>query len=120
MKNHIILVSIVLFSLAFAAACGSSGPAAVAVTAPWDSMNLPIKERARVWGSTPTELKVVHPDDKPTVLSAYQMALIAAGWKPVGGKQEDGAAKVEFQKDGKSLELYIYDFEKTGAILTLK
>lgn len=120
MKSKSLFISILLLSIAFISACGSSGPATVAVTAPWDSMNLPIKEKARVWGSTATELKVVHPDDKPTVLSAYQMALIAAGWTPVGGKQEDGAAKVEFQKGGRSLELYIYDFEKTGAILTLK
>lgn len=118
--KKIILTVPILLTLAFTiVSCGGPSVSAVPITAPWDSMDLPVKNNARVWGSTPTELKVVHQDDKPTVLSAYQAALAAKGWKAIAAKN-DVAATVEYQKDGKSLELYIYDFEKTGAKLTLK
>lgn len=115
------LFGVLTFVISLSFAC-SSGPSvtAVSITAPWDSMNLPVKEKARVWGSTPTELKVVHQDDKPIVLAAYQSALMSNGWKPISAKPEATSATVDFQKDGKALELYIYDFEKTGVILKMK
>ena len=80
-------------------------------------MYLPVKEDARVWGSTPTELKVAHRGDKASTLAAYEKALTANGWKSAGSP---GSGTVLFRKDGKELEMEIYDFENTGAILKLK
>src|SRR5688500_10797749 len=108
----IVLAAIVTFS------CGwDPSVTAVPITAPWDAMNLPVKEDARVWSSTPTELKVAHKADKSTVLAAYEKALNSAGWKSAGSP---GAGSVLFRKDGKEIDMDIYDFENTGVILTLK
>jgi len=90
---------------------------AVPITAPWDSMNLPVEDDARVWGSTPTELKIAHKGDKASTLAAYEKALNANGWKSAGAPD---TRTVVFRKDGKEMELEIYDFENTGVILTLK
>jgi hypothetical protein len=119
MRRPLHRVSIVcVLASAFAFACGwNPSVTAVPITAPWDSMNLPVKENARVWASTATELKVAHKDDKPTVLAAYQKALTANGWKSSGVRD---TRTVVFEKDGKRMDLEIYDFENTGVILTLK
>jgi hypothetical protein len=117
MKTKTALRSFLLFVFIATAACGwDPSVTAVPITAPWDSMNLPVKENARVWGSTPTELKVAHKAGKAEVLAAYEKALIANGWKPNGAE----AGSAVFQKDGKRMDVEIYDFENTGAILTLK
>ena len=108
----IVLASIVTFACSW-----NPSVAAVPITAPWDSMNLPVKEDARVWGSTPTELKVAHKGDKAAVLAAYEKALNANGWKSAGSPS---SGTVLLRKDGKEMELYVYDFENTGVILTLK
>ncbi len=107
----------IVFTAIMAFACTwNPSVAAVPITAPWDSLNLPVKEDARVWGSTPTELKVAHKAGKAEVLAAYEKALNTGGWKPAGTK--DGIAL--FNKDGKTMDVYVYDFENTGVILTLK
>ena len=108
----IALLSIVMFACTW-----NPSVAAVPITAPWDSMNLPVKEDARVWSSTPTELKVAHKGDKASVLAAYEKAFNAAGWKSLGAKD---TRTVVFEKDRKQAELEIYDFENTGVIITLK
>jgi hypothetical protein len=120
--KKLLSISVLIIAVAFASACGSGpgGSGSASITAPWDSMSLPVKEKARVLSSSTSELKVMHEDDKPPVLAAYQGALIANGWKPVGGKSEATNATLDFQKDGKSLELQIFDAEKTGATLKMK
>lgn len=108
----VVLASIVTFG------CGwNPSVTAVPITAPWDAMNLPVKEDARVWGSTPTELKVVHRGDKAATLAAYQKALTASGWKSAGAID---TRTVVFEKDGRKMDAEFYDFENTGVILTLK
>src|SRR5437868_7074116 len=78
-------ITLVLFCTVLVAisltACGwKPSVAPVTITAPWNAMNLPVKEDAVVWGSTPTEFKAVHKDDKKTVLGKYVDALKAQGW----------------------------------------
>ena len=47
------------------AACGwKPEVTAVPLTAPWNAMNLPVKENAVVWKSEPNEFRAVHKDDK--------------------------------------------------------
>lgn len=111
------LTLVILLASLFVFACGwNPSVTAVPITAPWDSMNLPVKEDARVWSSNPTELKVVHKAGKAEVLAAYEKAITAAGWRSSGAD----AGTVYFKKDGKTLEAEFYDFENTGVILTLK
>jgi hypothetical protein len=119
MKTRTVLLSLafVLASIVTSACGWNPSVAAVPITAPWDSMNLPVKEDARVWGSTPTELKVAHKADKTSTLAAYEKALTANGWKSAGSP---GAGTLLFRKEGKEMEAEFYDFENTGVILTMK
>ena len=110
-KALLVLASIVTLACAW-----NPSVTAVPITAPWDSINLPVKEDARVWGSSPTELKVVHKGDKASVVDAYEKAFAANGWKSGALDQRT----LVFQKDGRSVEAEIYDFENTGVILTMK
>ena len=119
MKKTTPLLSVVIAvaSLALSACTWNPSVTAVPITAPWDSMNLPVNEDARVWGNTPTELKVAHKGDKASVLAAYEKALNANGWKSVGARDQ---RTMVFEKDRRQMYLEIYDFENTGVILTLR
>ena len=110
-----LLLLVVLASVI--AACGwNPDVTPVAITAPWDSMNLPVKQDAIVWASDTKELKVVHKADKAALLDSYSKAIEAHGWK----LKDVDRGFVTFTKEGKELELELYDFRNTGVILTLK
>lgn len=120
MKKTFSMFALVVCLAAMLAGCGwNPSVTAVPVTAPWDSMNLPIKEDAVVWASSATELKVVHKAPRPQVVAPYFKAIQDAGWKLLK-KTDDGMDFMTFEKDGKTLEAEVYDFENTGVILTLK
>lgn len=103
-------------------ACGwKPSVTAVPVTAPWSTMNLPIKENAVVWASTPTQFKAVHKDDKKSVLGKYTDALKAQGWKL--DSFDDKKANIYFvdmSKGEEKLGIEIYDFNGTGVIIDKK
>jgi hypothetical protein len=89
------------------------------ITEPWASMDLPVKEDAVVWGSTPTEFKAVHKDGRPLVSSAYALALTKLGWSQT--KKEMGDIDYYyFEKSGETLEVQLYDFHNTGVIIRKK
>ena len=105
------------------AACGwKPTVTAVPLTAPWTTMNLPVKENAVVWGSTPTEFKAVHKDDKKTVLGKYTDALKAQGWTldKFDDKSIADRYTVNMSKGADKIEIEIYDFENTGVIIEKK
>src|SRR5205807_3073843 len=76
----VIVIYAALIALCLTACGWKPDVAAVPITAPWSGMNLPVKENAVVWASTPTEFKAVHKDDKKTVMGKYTDALKAQGW----------------------------------------
>lgn len=94
---------------------------AVPITPPWSAMNLPVKENAVVWTSTPTQFKAVHKEDKKTILGKYTDTLKASGWKL---EKFDDKVKdifyVDMEKDGKKIAIEIYDFNGTGVIIETK
>src|SRR5687768_15263371 len=96
--KKILSLSIVLVSIVTFACTWNPSVAAVPITAPWDSMHLPVKEDARVWASSANELKVAHKGDKASTLAAYEKALNENGWKSAGSP---GSGTVLFRKDGK-------------------
>jgi hypothetical protein len=105
------------------AACGwKPSVTAVPVTAPWSAMNLPVKENAVVWSSTPTEFKAVHKEDKKAVMGKYVDALKAQGWTM--DKFDDKSSKdyyyVDMAKGPDKLNMEFYDFENTGVIINKK
>lgn len=106
----------------FLAACGwKPKVAAVPITAPWDKMNLPVKENAVVWYSTDKEFRALHKDDKKVVLLSYVEALKSQGW--VVASLDDKSSStflVDMTKASDKIHLDIYDYENTGVIITKK
>jgi hypothetical protein len=104
------------------AACGwNPSVAEVPITAPWDKMNLPVKDDARVWASDDKTLKVVHKDDRREVAQEYLDALEKDGWKLTAqpGVRDSGVT-FNFEKGGQKIEVDVYDFENTGVIIEKK
>ena len=94
---------------------------AVPITAPWDRMDLPIKQNAIVWGSTEKQFKAVHKDDKKTVMGRYVEALRNKGWAIT--KFDDKSEHnyfVDLSKGAEKMQLEVYDFENTGVIIEKK
>jgi hypothetical protein len=122
--KQIILIFVCMAVVALClAACGwNPSVTAVPITAPWSAMNLPVKENAIVWSSTPTEFKAVHKEDKKAVMGKYVDALKAQGWTME--KFDDTTLKhaydVVMAKGPEKLEIEFYDFENTGVIINKK
>ncbi|MEQ1641878.1 MAG: hypothetical protein ABL959_00370 [Pyrinomonadaceae bacterium] len=120
-KTSIALVALLFIALTLAACGWKPEVTPVPITAPWAGMNLPVKENAVVWGSTPTEFKAVHKDDKKTVTKNYTEALKAQGWTL--GKfdtESSGAYVADMTKTGETISVRIYDFNNTGVIIEKK
>ena len=93
---------------------------AVPITAPWDQMNLPVKEDAVVWGSTAKEFKAFHKDGEKIVLQKYVEALKSQGW--VLSKLDDKVADtytVEMIKGSNKIQIRMFENDKhTSVIIT--
>lgn len=112
---------VILFTLSvlFLSGCWNPSVSEVPITAPWDKMNLPVRENTRVWASDDKKLKVVHKAGMPEVAKAYLAAFEKEGWKIT--KQDIGNRYTyEFEKGGQKLSLEIYEFENTGVIIEKK
>jgi hypothetical protein len=122
MKMKFMILVAAMFIAAVFSGCGwNPSVTATPITAPWSSMNLPVKDNAIVWASSATQLKVAHRDGKSDVMDAYKKAIEAAGWKMTNMDVSAETSKfLTFEKDGKTMEAEFYDFENTGVILQLK
>ena len=120
-KTSIAILGFLLFSLTFAACGWKPEVSAVPITPPWSTMNLPVKENAVVWGSTATEFKAVHKEDKKSITKAYTEALKAQGWTlGTFDTESSGAYNAEMTKGGEKLSIRFYDFNNTGVIIEKK
>lgn len=117
MKKTITIFTI--FITIFMAGCWNPSVSEVPITAPWDKMNLPVKDNARVWASDDKKLKVVHKAAIHIVAESYLTAFEKDGWKKT--KQEISERYVyEFEKSGQKISLEVYEFENTGVIIEKK
>ena len=103
-------------------ACGwNPSVAEVPITAPWDKMNLPVKEDARVWASDDKVLKVAHKAARREVAQNYLGALEKDGWKLTDQPDvREHGVTFKFEKSGQKIEVEVYDFENTGVIIEKK
>jgi hypothetical protein len=105
----------------FLTACWRPSVAEVPITAPWDKMNLPLKENARVWASDDKILKVVHKAARREVAQNYFDALEKDGWKLTEQPNTSEHMVIyNFIKNGQKIEVEVYDFENTGVIIEKK
>lgn len=117
MKKLITILAFCLL-LSYLGACGWSPKVpAVPITAPWNAMNLPVKENAVVWKSEPNEFRAVHRDDKKTVTKNYTDALKAQGWQMGTFDQSGDRYLIDMTKGGEKIHLEFYDFDNTGVLI---
>ena len=102
----------------FLSACWRPSVTEVPITAPWDKMNLPVKDDARVWASDDKTLKVAHKAGRSEVAKAYLSALEKDGWKLTAQPDvSEYANTFKFEKNGQKIKVEVYDFENTGVII---
>ena len=93
---------------------------AVPLTAPWTTLNLPVKENAVVWKSEPTEFRAVHKEAKRTILKNYTDALKAQGWELEKFDESGDRFLVDMKKGVEQIGLEFYDFNNTGVVIKKK
>lgn len=121
MKKHLtIFLGITLLTVCLNACGWKPEVSAVPLTAPWNAMNLPVKENAVVWKSEPTKFSAVHKEDKKTILKNYTEALKAGGWELEKFDEPTDRYVVDMKKAGERIEMEIYDFHNTGVIIEKK
>lgn len=116
-----VTILVAAFSLLLTA-CWFPGVDEVPITAPWDKMNLPVKdtENARVYTSNPKMLRVMHREGKLKVANAYAAALEKQGWELKPRDSGPPTNRYIFEKGDERIELDVYDYEPTGVILEKK
>jgi hypothetical protein len=115
-----VLIVVAAITLALTA-CWNPSVAEVPITAPWDKMNLPVGDAARVWASDDKTLKVVHKASRSEVAQNYLNALEKGGWKLTDQPDvREGGVTFKFEKGGQKIEVDVYDFENTGVIIEKK
>ena len=119
-KTSIAILTISILSIWFTACGWKPEVTAVPITAPWNAMNLPVKENAVVWKSEPNEFRAVHKDDKKAVMKSYTDALKTQGWEPSDFKEVGDRFYVDMSKSGETLGLEFYDFDNTGVLIEKK
>jgi hypothetical protein len=120
MKKTIASLACVTMIALFLVGCGwKPKVAAVPITAPWDKMNLPVKENAIVLASTEKRFQALHKDGKKVVLLSYVDALKSQGWvlASLDDKRSD-TFLVDMTKGTDKIHIDIYDYENTGVIIT--
>ncbi len=115
--KSVIFPAVLLLSICFSACGWKPEVSAVPLTAPWNAMNLPIKENAVVWKSDSTEFRAVHKDNKKAVTKSYTDTLKTQGWT-LGKFDESGDRFiVEMSKSAEKINLEFYDFDNTGVLI---
>jgi len=122
MKKTIASLTCVTMIALFLAACSDwkGKLVAVPITAPWDKMNLPVKEDAVVWGSTAKEFKAYHKEGGKIVGKKYVEALTSQGW--VLSKFDDKVADtftIDMTKGSDKLRIEMFENDKhTSVVIT--
>jgi hypothetical protein len=110
-KTVSIFISAAMVAL-FLAACWNPSVTEVPITAPWDKMDLPLKENARVWFSNDKELRVAHKGRRADVAQSYIKALDKGGWKITEEPLMDENIIInKYEKNGQRIMVKVNDFE---------
>lgn len=121
MKKTTQVIMAVLAIALFATACKwKPDVTAVPITKPWSELKLPIEKDAVVWGSTETQFKAVHKDDRKAVADAYKKALETNGFQMTKFDPAKDREYFTFETNGVKLEAEFYDFNNTGVIIDVK
>ena len=119
-KELTVVLGITLLSICFFACDWKPEVTAVPLTAPWNQMNLPVKENAVVWKSEDKQFRAVHKEDKRTVLKNYTDSLKAQGWELNDFKDAGFEFTADMKKGAEEIGLRFYDFDNTGVVIEKK
>jgi len=122
MKKLLSMLTVVIALLL--TACWNPSVKEVAITAPWDKMNLPTKDNARVFSSDDKGLRVIHKGEPHEVAKMYIDALEKGGWEMTNHQSESWGYINDFRKDGQKIKVYtnedydswIYDASKVNIV----
>ncbi len=108
---------LVVLSSCLLLACGKTGVKEVPITEPWQSMELPMDNQAKVWWSDAQQIKLVYGGSKEKIIKAYTENFETHGWVVTNKKISPNQYNISFAKGNVVLEVEIYDFEKTGVTI---
>jgi len=117
MKKSILTIILTLTALLLTA-CWNPVGKEVAITAPWNKMNLPLKENARVYGSDDKDLRVYHKEAVHVVAERYINALGADGWEITGKQSEGWMYSFDFKKNDQKFKALISEDYESRLIFT--
>ena len=107
-----IFISAAIVALFLAACSWNPSVTEVPITAPWDKMDLPLKENARVWFSSHKELRVAHKGRRADVAESYFKAIDKGGWKITEAPLMDENIIInKYEKNGQRIMVKVNDFE---------
>lgn len=111
-----IFISAMIVALFLTACSWNPSVAEVPITAPWDKMNLPVKEKenARVWFSNDKEMRIVHKAGNAEIAKSYADALEKDGWKLVKDESSSELKIWTYEKSGRRIRVDIGDFPEGG------
>ena len=120
MKIAILTIVTATLVALFLTACWNPSVIEVPITAPWNKMNLPIKENSRVWFSDDKELRVAHKGRRADIAESYFGALDKDGWKITEKPLMDENIIVnKYEKNDRRIMVKVHDFEGgTGVVIT--
>ena len=120
MKNAFSVIAAATLVAVFLVACWNPSVAEVPITAPWNKMNLPVRENARVWFSDEKELRVAHRGRRADIADSYLAALDKDGWKTTEEPLMDENIIVnKMAKNDRRIMVKFNDFEGgTGVVIT--
>jgi hypothetical protein len=118
MKKTILFTLFITITALFLAACWNPRGKEVAITAPWDKMNLPVKENARIYGSDDKNLRVYHKEKFHVIAERYINALGQDGWEITGKQSEDWRYIFDFKKNDQKFRALISEDYESRSIFT--
>lgn len=117
MRNNLKALLVLTACLIALSACGWSPPCPpVAITAPWDKLNLPVQENAAVCASAADKFQAAHKGSREEVARMYLDALDKAGWK-LTKKEMGDTYHFDFEKGGEKIAVEVYDWKNTGVLI---
>jgi hypothetical protein len=115
-RNLNLLLSLIVLASGWYA-CGWKAPCpSTALTAPWNTMNLPVKGDASVCVSAADKFQAAYKAGREQVTKMYLDTFAKEGWA-LTRKDLGTTYNFDFEKGSDHISLEIYDWDQTGVIV---
>jgi hypothetical protein len=117
MEKKIMKKLFLIAGFCVALACGREPLKEVPITEPWQSMELPMENNAKVWASDALQIKLTYSGSREKIVKIYTERFEAHGWVITSRKATPNQCNISFAKANVVLEVEVYDFEQTGVTI---